>query len=75
MPAAWLRRSAKTTQRSENANLSIGETADAEAVFQRLFDASFRLEQRKGESLDSAAERLFDDVVKELPRLERYLYG
>jgi hypothetical protein len=43
--------------------------------FKSLMDASFRLEQRKGETIESAAARLIDDVIKELPRLKRYLYG
>lgn len=43
--------------------------------FKRLMDVSFQLEQRKGETVDSAAARLIDDVIKELPRLKRYLYG
>ncbi len=43
--------------------------------FKDFLDASFRLEQRKGETVESAATRLIDDVIRELPRLKRYLYG
>jgi hypothetical protein len=43
--------------------------------FKDFMDASFRLEQRKGETVESATARLIDDVTKELPRLRRYLYG
>jgi hypothetical protein len=32
-------------------------------------------DQKKNESVEDAAARLIDDVVKELPRLKQYLYG
>jgi hypothetical protein len=35
----------------------------------------FRINQRKGVSLEDAAARLIDDVIKELSLLKRYLYG
>ena len=41
----------------------------------KFMDVSFSLEQRKNESLEAAAARLIDDVIRELPRLKRYLYG
>lgn len=44
-------------------------------LFTRFIDRSFSLEQRQGETTESAAARLIDDVIKELPRLRRYLYG
>ncbi|PSJ61877.1 hypothetical protein [Kumtagia ephedrae] len=43
--------------------------------FTRFIDRSFSLEQHNGETVEAAAARLIDDVVKELPRLKRYLYG
>lgn len=44
-------------------------------LFTRFIDRSFSLELHKGETIESAAARLIDDVIKELPRLKRYLYG
>lgn len=41
----------------------------------RLFEPSFRLRPRQGESLDAAAERLMDEIESRLPLLKRYLYG
>ena len=40
-----------------------------------IFDVSFRLEQKRDEPLEAAAARLIEDVIKELPRLKRFLYG
>lgn len=40
-----------------------------------LKGVAFMLEQRKNESVDLAADRLIDEVVGELPRLKKYLYG
>lgn len=40
-----------------------------------LLDQSFRLRPRPGESLESAADRLMDEIEGRLPLLKRYLYG
>lgn len=43
--------------------------------FTSFADASFRLHQKKNETLDVAAGRLIAEVAQELPRLRKYLYS
>lgn len=44
------------------------------SLIKNKFDLSFRLTQRKNETIESAISQLISSVLQEIPRLKSYLY-